>query len=224
MRASDVQTRVLVKSGQYIAPFDATLLSDDEFLVIIEEALNHYNRYKSFSEDFEIVVSQGCNVFEFESTREDRRDIPKWVSDVRIPKEASSSGKLPGRLMMGRDRYSRFERKVTNFMYRKPKLHVPYSGVYHITAHFDRWIETVADIDEVVSEVKNITSADIHFFDLATAQFLMYLGRSRRAFTLDGIPVTFDASEMINDGERLFENTIEKLSNTDSNWHDVILG
>jgi hypothetical protein len=91
-------------------------------------------------------------------------------------------------------------------------LTVPYSSKWRILACFYHIIEKT---DEVY-EVKTITSHDHVFFKLLQAYFLQGIGRSRRAFTLNDLPIIMDASDIASEGKEMESSAMEELKNIQS--------
>lgn len=233
MELEELKSVILVETGQYLAPFEATLLSDKEFLRLVATELAIYNNHKQHKEVKRVTASQS-GVYTFTSTRPDKKDLPVYIIDARTSSSGSGGTywnvvNQSNRGSTGASRSDRYKtglayQQLDNFHYDKNSatIYFPESGTYEITCAYDRWLE-MAEADNVVqATVHHITVDDYKFIRLVAARFMLALGRSRRAFTIEGIPVSFDASEMVAAGEELYSSTKESLVET-SNWSDVLL-
>ena len=65
--------------------------------------------------------------------------------------------------------------------------------------------------DKIEYRVDTITDADDEFFEILTGKFMKALGRSRRAFTINELPITMDASELVSEGDEMIRAAEESL-------------
>lgn len=226
MKLDELKSFVLVESGQYLAPFEATLLSDTEFLRLVSTELAIYNNHKQYKVYKTISVDES-GIYEFKSTRPDLKDLPVYITDVRAKSGFSGNRYNYVRNGGGTSRVDRYKeglafRQEDNFFYNKPVLYLPDSGTYEVCCAYDRWIDSATVGTVTDADIVNITADDYKFIKLVTAKFMISLGRSRRAFTIEGIPVSFDASEMVSSGEQIYSEVKDSIQET-SNWSDVLL-
>lgn len=59
--------------------------------------------------------------------------------------------------------------------------------------------------------IATMDDTDYLFFELLKARMLKSLGRNRRAFTLNDLPITSDASELVSEGQTLEEATMAQM-------------
>ena len=248
---SDIVDVIMLESGQFIAgdTLECLGISTDKFWNgIVKNRLKFYQRYrpqtKSFNRTAEFTTSYGSHVFfgtepdekiafdnRVSENNTDTGEVPKWISSV-IP--ISTSGKLTLDLIRSarltgigeqdtiinpRKFYWNYERDSDYGI-----LYLTENGSMDIRAHYEYNYEVTRDSDDKITEVEisNIDEAkDRIFIDLIMAKFLMLLGRSRRAFRLEGFPVEFDASDLLSEGRELEEQTIQTLYEQ-SNWYDAM--
>ena len=78
----------------------------------------------------------------------------------------------------------------------------------------------VFNIDFLVKPIlEDITYDDFEFLDMMLGQYLMFVGEARKAFILDGLPFSNDASELFDMGKEIFENARERLDEENNSWH-----
>lgn len=85
-------------------------------------------------------------------------------------------------------------------------LRCAFSGNYHIEAM-------------VMPKLEDIDYDQTEFLDLTQGLYMMYVGQTRKGFTLGDLPFENDGSEIYTDGKELYEKTIEQLSEVNSNWY-----
>ena len=77
--------------------------------------------------------------------------------------------------------------------------------------------EPYAPEDELTMwEIKNLEKSEkvMDFINLCTGKFMIALGRSRRAFTLNELPFQMDTAEMVGEGQELWDNTVVRMEET----------
>lgn len=87
--------------------------------------------------------------------------------------------------------------------------------IYTIPA--PRTPEPSAPEDELTLwEIKNLEKSEklTDFLNLCTAKFMIALGRSRRQFVLNEMPVQIDGSELASEGKELWETTVARVEET----------
>lgn len=93
-------------------------------------------------------------------------------------------------------------------------LYVPFSCDVEVIAIYNHKIFVdEASMDEATKY--NIPSIDHNedlFLDLIQGMFLLGLGNSRRAFTLNDIPIISDAAELVSEGKDLVDKALEDLA------------
>jgi len=107
------------------------------------------------------------------------------------------------------------------WVYRKPKLYIPVSSDVEVVAVYRHPIVEVdpTDADSGNFDLPTISYSDEEFIDLLQGMFLRGLGQSRRAFTMDDLPITSDASEIASEGQALEEAAMERIENVKAKFY-----
>ena len=191
MNLDQIFQKVLVRSGQFLLSIDGIELNPDNFKELLEDALKIYN---------EQVPVHDIQHYDFNSTRnktfiESDHDlgIPDNVLDA-IP--VGLSGINPLNRSLSDNCFSSEVKRCVNFVYRKPVLTVPFNSTYEVSLlFFHKLIEYTDPYEGTISyKIDTISSSrDGIFFDIVRGMFMLGIGRSRRAFTLNDLPITMDA-------------------------------
>jgi len=184
---------ILIRTGEFLIGADNVELDLPKFEALVDKSLKTYSKYKPKREKLFI------NLENYKYTFTD--EIPNYISDVTpcystvfnpLLQIASQSGNIP----------------FIEWEYRKPTLYANFNGKAEVEAWFDWEIKT----DD--SGNKYIELEDELFIDLITAEFLLGLARSRRAFSIQELPITSDSEILASEGQKLYEDTIETLRQT----------
>lgn len=226
---------VMIRSGQFIVgPFENVQLDYDKFWKLCRGVIYEYQNHKPITKKFNLDIPQ--TGYRFTSPN----PIPLWVSKVvPINGYGASSGFGSGGIGGSGDFAIITPHQAINlargasmggaggglssmfpqpspffFEYRDEVLYVSQSGMMDITAHYPyTWTETV-DNDGKVTEVliDGIDPSHDQYIELVLADFLVAVGRSRRAFTLNDLPITMDAPDLVSEGLELRDKVKEALS------------
>jgi len=190
--------------------------------VLVEDALAEYNKHKPIDKIYNL---------ELVSPRQYNWDLhldpifnrsPDWISECTPMKYGAVS--ISSFYMQ--NYYNQESQYLINpteapWDYTKPLLTVPFSSRYKIIAVYNHTIEQVMDDQGLPTndwEIKSISSKDTHLLKLIQAYFLQGIGRSRKAFTLNDLPIIMDADAIAAEGNELEEKTLEGLRNS-SKFH-----
>lgn len=213
---------ILLESGEFIVGnLEAINLDKDKFWLMTKRVLKVYNKHKPYKVKRNIEVN-GKYTYDVSMTY----GIPNWISSV-IPVDISNPFDLyyyaQRRLEEEIDEYSLLEvPRGFDWRYENPYLYVTDNGTMDVTEiHDHKYTETL-----VGGIIKNVTfdtmdDYDEHLIDLITAKFLVAIGRSRRAFSLEGMPVTMDSAELVSEGNELWDKAIEGLEN-EGDWFEGV--
>lgn len=216
--------RVLLRSGQFILRKANIEIDIDSFRLLVEDALSVYNKAKPFSKKYnkEIIYPRYFTFDEFFDPFVAR--APDWISEVT---PIRYYGYYSSAFFGGGATPSNYQSELVDplqspWVYDKPLLTVPYSCKYSILAVYNHIVEIVPnEVDEngrAVYEVKTITIEDHLFLDLLRSMFLLGIGKSRRAFTMNDLPIILDADQIASEAKELEESVLEKL-NTIQQFH-----
>lgn len=237
MLLSELVEITMLRSGQFIVgPFENVQLDYTRFWNFVKVCLKEYAQDRPHTKYLNIEIPDGG--YEFVDEGE---GVPYWISSV-VPIGGASSGSSGGSggsgqglailsaqsvIMLGGGGGSSPLGGSTSgpteylWKYRKPILHCV-SGNAEVTAHYHyAYDETIgADgIEEV--DIYHIDEDDELFIELVVADFLSVVGRSRRAFTLNDLPITMDASDMVSEGQEMRQNVKERLRDEGVWWRAI---
>jgi len=192
MTLQEVFNLILSRTGEFLIGADNVELDRDKFEVLVKKCLKTYSKYKPKREKLFVIIS------DYKYTFQDK--IPEFISDVN-----PTYNTVLNPLLMYHPHSNLPE---IEWEYRKPTLYTNFNG----SAEVEAWFNWEIEVDG--SGEKYIELEDELFIDLVTAEFLMGLGRSRRAFTLQAIPISTDSEMLVSEGQKLYEDTIETLRQT----------
>lgn len=227
MKLSDLTELILIESGEFILGDDIanTNLSLNKFWRVVKRSLKLYSQYRSCIRKQNIEVANGFYTYtEAGSTY----GIPDWISSV-IPVGLSNTAAMYNYYMnvpYNKEEYTMLEipRKF-HWKYESPTLYVTENGKMDVTEHHQHsYTESFESDGASIAEVDMPTlteGEDRLFIDLVMSLFLLSIGRSRRAFTLEDLPISMDGEELVREGNELWEKTMEKLQNQ-SNWWEAL--
>ena len=204
MLVEDMFQRVLDEVGQFLLGRDDIELAYEPFLTLVRSALGTYNRKVPHVEIFEKRIDANQVTF----TTADPFGIPDWIADVVPTNLYINTANNYSVLQQLNPMFAPEPQRKSLFpwAYRRPTLTVPYSGTMEITAVYRHGVTVAQTVDSrEIHEVKSIGHDAEVFFDLLTGRFLLALGRSRRAFTLDNLPIKLDAGELVAEGQAKIE-------------------
>lgn len=182
---------ILIESGQFIAPLEATLLDKSKLILMIKRELALYSRYLPNKVSTVANLSHG-KVFNIDTDGY----VPDNIIDIRTDRFAFMGYSVTPLPAPVHAYYWRYE---------KPTLYFRYpDGVYPI-----KYIsEHVYNVN--TDSISSINIQD-RFINLLIGRFLMSVGRSRKAFTIDELPISSDAADMISTGKELYDSTMEEI-------------
>ena len=216
MNLRDIFDRILTESGQYLFTLDGIELKVHSFKHLVQSTLHDYNKYSPKGVKMFANI-EGSREHTFTEDSEDCNGnvvgIPDWLSDavpIRI------SGTVPFLLRPENRINPELQCKNTlPFQYNKPILTVSVSAEYIVEAVFRHRLVCKEDTpntnDPKQWEIKTLTEEDGDFFGLLAARFMKTVGRSRRAFTIEDLPISADADTLVSDGKEKEAEVIEDL-------------
>lgn len=207
--------KVLVQSGQFLIPDTVIELKIDKFKLLVEQTLGVWNNYVPVDKHIYKNLDSGR---QYTFTSNDPDGIPRNIMDLQ---PIRISGVAPFFLSeYGRLGDSMEIKKSFPWEYRRPTLTVPITGEFDLHCIYDHII-TVDNTTggEPAYKVDTITVQDDEFFEILTGKFLQALGRSRRAFTLNELPITVDGSELVSEGKTMEDEAKADLIENKSKFY-----
>lgn len=220
MLLTDLSKILLVRSGQYIIDTLAGVNLDlTKLWTVTEPLLLKYANYIPVQSKFNIDVTDTVFIFTTNPLP------PLWISSVtpadrNVPLHLSDTNRVLNRSLFLHNEIQTL-RSTRQFLweYENPKLWISETGKMSVTGlsnyTFTLDTDSAGTLEDV--DIDDITKADDLFIDLVMAEFLLAVGRSKRAFTLNDLPITADGPELISEGLELKQATIEALQNR-SRW------
>ena len=153
---------------------------------------------------------------------------PKWISEVIPVNVLTVAGIL---YLIQETRFTNVaeqsllhEPRTFLWRYEAPILYLTETGGMDITAHYSFVREELFDsegkfVDVDMEDVDEGT--DRIFIDLVIAKFLKKIGRSRRAFRLNDLPIEYDAAELVGEGIELEREARERLYEQSNWWQSI---
>ncbi len=217
---------VMTESGEFIVgELETTQINRHRFHLIAKRALAIYSKYRPLTDRQTLTVDGSLDMTDISSGQ-----TPAWISRVVPVSDSSVGGTGQGAAAfiygnaggLSDPYYASGRPRQIPWEYNKPTLSVASSsGMYDITMHRHHTLDNITkDASNLVidAELPSIDYADDIFFDILVGFFLMSLGRSRRAFTLNDLPVTMDGSDLVSEGETKVNEAKERLTEQ-SSWY-----
>lgn len=216
MNLNEIFNKVLVLSGQFLIPDSVIELRVDKFKFLVEQVLGIINNYNPVDKYLYKDLSAGRQyTFTALNTPDGIPDNIVDVTPVRI------SGVAPYFLAEYALGGSELDvKKSFPWVYRNPILTLPINAEVQIHAiyHHKITVDNVAG-GEPAYKVSTLNANDDDFFELLTGKFLQALGRSRRAFTLNDLPITVDGAELVSEGKQMCDEALNDLIENKSKWY-----
>lgn len=223
MEISEMFNRVLVESGQFLLEINGVELDKDRFLTLVKSVLGKYNKYHPIDDKFNLNMLS-TRVYTFTDSSQNY-GIPQWivsVTPVQMGTDSafntnriSSVGSLLSYLGSSNSNPYLMEKCTFPFEYRDGKLYIPTEDQVDVHAVYLHKIREEESNGDTLYHVDTITDEDETFFNLLRAKFMISLGRSRRAFTMQDLPIATDASEIVAEGKELEREVTEDLYEND---------
>lgn len=215
MNLNEIFDKVLIFSGQFLIPDTVIELRVDKFKALVSHALGSWNNYNPIDRHINVDIS---TIRQHTFTELGPHGIPVNIVDLQ---PIRISGVAPFFLTeWGRLGDSLEMKKQFPWEYRKPTLTVPMTGEFDLHCIYYHKIEVDNTTGgEPAYKVETISENDDEFFKLLTGLFLQSLGRSRRAFTLNELPITTDGAELVSEGKQMEDEAMADLIENKSKWY-----
>lgn len=211
--------RILIESGQFLLEVNGIELDRDRFVILVKTVLGTYNKYDPIDAKFNLDLR-----FSRKHTFTDDSEpygIPDWISSVTPIQINTTSASHPPRIKSVGSLIAYFgnyrsnpelEEKCTfSIDYRKPHLYLPIEEIVDVHAVYSHKLREEESFGNILYHIDTIDHSFDTFFDLLRAKFMIAIGRSRRAFTLQDLPISSDADQLVSEGKELENETMEEL-------------
>lgn len=211
--------KILIRSGHFIIKKKNIELDVDSFRELVEDALDIYSDSVPYSKAYRKDLTGARQITLDENFDTDIGRKPDWLSEVHpIRSTGTVYGYYPS-TVYGWGYGSHYQSDSLSDPVQAPwsfdkdsgELVVPYSGFYKIRAVWRHTIEERFD-DNGDPEffVSTLGNRDQAFIKLCQAMFMIGVGRSRRAFTLNDLPIIMDAADIVSEGRELYKEVIDE--------------
>jgi len=209
--------KVLIQSGQFLFTTENIEMKPEQFAHLVRQCVATYNRYSPEVRKLWIPQLELSRQYTFQDAPRnadgtlqslDDLGVPDWISDATPVK---FSGTLPFLLREEYQVNPELQIKETlPFQYRKPTLTVSVSAKYEVTAVYYHKVLKISSTQTTHEKyvVETIDDSDEFFFDLLTARFMKSTGRSRRAFTIEDLPISVEGDLFIQEGKDMEEQAL----------------
>jgi hypothetical protein len=216
MDLAEIFQLVVIKSGQFLLKTEALELDESRFRILVDNALATYNKYCPIDRTFPLYVNSP-RTYTFTSSSEPL-GIPEEVVSITPTRVYGVNPYFLKSINQYKTQSENLEdRAEVPFRYEKPKLTLPFSGRYRIHAFYHYQIVETTDLDgDIVMSIPYLTSEQTGLFELVRGMFLQGIGRSRRAFTLNDMPIAMDAAELTAEGKEIEDAAMETITNAQS--------
>lgn len=216
MLLTELKDIAMIEVGTHIFDDIAQLSFDlTKFWIITKRQLFIYQKYKPRVKKQNIDIALGSHTF--------TTDIPEWISTVAPARPTDVSPFVMDQTVFppyGDSSFVETPRRML-WKYEKPKLTVTENGLMDIVSvHNYNFTETgtIAGKDITEVDMPEISESDSSLINMVIAEFMISVGRSRRAFTFGDLPIQMDADQMISEGAELKSNAMESLTKNTSRW------
>lgn len=212
MLLTELENLVLDITGEFLlGDITALQLDHNRFYRLVRRCIGIYEGYRPLEKRFNLTTTQKHTFRETDTPN----GIPSWVSAVipiGIPIAPFANLQNSGEMNPG------------TFIYRydKPDLYLSQSGSVDVSAIFP-YLNS-ANITSTGAVIEQVDMPDIdemeheHLIDLLCGHFLVSIGRSRRAFTVDDVQISNDAAEMVQEGQDRISEAKEALGERSKWW------
>lgn len=219
MEVAEMFRRVLLESGQFLLEINGIELDRDRFVVLCKSALGTFNKYDPIEKKFNLDM-RTSKTFTFDDDS-DPCGIPEWISSVTPVQLTTGSTYNPSSITSVGGLMSYFGSRGSNpyleekctfpIDYRKPTLYLPVEELVDVHAvYFHKFRDEIVE-GKKFYYIDTIDHGFDEWFQLLRARFMIAIGRSRRAFTLQDISITTDADQLVAEGKELERETVEWL-------------
>lgn len=106
--------------------------------------------------------------------------------------------------------------------YNSPVLYAQYDGEVEILCVWNHSIKTTVTGTTphqiTTYTIETINDTDYLFYELLKSRMMQSIGRNRKAFTLNDIPITSDADSMVSDGKEMETTIIQQIQEQSSSF------
>ena len=208
MNLTEIFDRIITLSGRFLQRKSTIEIDLDAFSILVEHVLAQYNEYHPFSHRFSQTINTPRSIDFNTMERPHGYRVPIWIANA-VPVMSPYN---PMFTPYGYNQKSiEGEPLEAPTDYNEGILTVPLSGSWDITAVYHHELVTFIDDNKTAYKTPTISVKDRIFFNLLQGEFLKGIGRSRRQFTLEAMPIAMDGAELISEAEQITDKAVEDL-------------
>jgi hypothetical protein len=224
MTIADMLTKILAETGMHLllpATVESYVMSTASFIQLVKSTLAPINGSQPRITEETIAITDSYKTFSTPYPEDIVDVIPIFVFGVpsRVVLDMIHSrvrttaphGSIPA------------IKHPAPWVYDRPTFTL-YSGIGdgdYTIKRLDYYSVTEISEGSGTYEVLNIDDNFDEFFELLKGKFMVSVGMSRRAFTLNELPVTMDADTMVSEGKEIIEAALEDITDTNSKWYQA---
>lgn len=212
MKLSELYDLVLLELGQHqVEDLIREEIPLDKFYLLAKSSIDYCTKYRPLQKTRVIYINKTTYEFdpEYAPLTIDRVVSTYGETDLLATTEANMV-RLNSHIPTLPQQYWRYER---------PLLISGIQGLVSVRGYYNyEFIKVHGGNDWDIPDLTLDANSE---FKMVQAKLLMTLGRSRRAFTMNEIPINTDASELYNEGQQLWESTKEAIQIA-SKWYAVV--
>lgn len=207
MKISELMDAVRTSSGQKFIDFEE--FTDVDYKRLIElRVLPYISKHKPLVEMKSISISTSPYIF---SSAE---GIPDWIHRVD---PIAYNTQILTTISALRQPFPDINKPSLLFEYNKPNLYIEMNGDFLVRKCTHAFL--TEDDDQMDWTISKLDDAAIPMLiDLTLGYVLVAIGRSRRSATLTELPFTFDAAELVSEGEEIIAGVKESVGELNKWW------
>ena len=202
MTVDELRDVIILEYGQYI-PDDIEISSDQLKKILELHVLTTVGKHRPIREVQNIYVIQPPYIF--------KDPIPDWISDVGIVMTSQ-----PNTITAVIPQMFRQENRSRLWLYDKPRLYTFMFGQLSVQCCYYPYL--TAETGDTWYIEKLDDKAQLFLIELTSGYLLRSLGMARRVVNFDGFPVVTDAPQLVQEGQRIIDETMQKLESQNAFW------
>ena len=204
MNLYDLFLEVLTDSGQFLFDPETIELKTDNFKRLVNSSVGFYNRHRPIERSFNVDAS-GTATYDLK--------VHEFGEPVEVSRAIPVVGFRPNFYFNSTFRGYRGNDQLRDPMpvpieYRNGILYLPAPGKFDLTCVYNHELKYVNG-EWVLDSITH--DNDPHFFSHLTGSFMVALGRSRQAVTVQELPVEVNAADLIADGKEMIEKAEQSI-------------
>lgn len=225
MDIDSIFKRVVIKSGQFLIDTNNIELDPDRFKILVQDALSTFNRFCPYDEHV-FIRSRSDRRIRLDAqlmkvlTGKDYLGTPDWVSDAAPSRLYGVNPYFIFKNLHPMQNPNLIEKTAMPWTYRKPDIYLPISAEWDIHCVWKhRIVERQVEGQGFVFDIPTLNEDDSEkLIRLIQGLFLQGIGRSRRAFTMNDLPIVMDSAEITSEGVEIEREAIDDLENVQKIW------